>query len=95
MTKTQKAEVVGYFTMTIISKVPGSRSRTIQTIRVGFCGYVNKLELESAKRELAKKLKESASKEYPANYHLEVRARVTTTECDWIINGNKDAKGDK
>lgn len=95
MTKTQRAEVVGYFTITIISKAPGGKRRTTQTNRIGFCGYVNKQEIESAKTALAKRYKELASEEYPSDYHLEVRARVTTTECDWIINGNKDAKGDK
>lgn len=95
MTKTQKAVVVGYFTITIIAKVPGGKRRTTQTVRIGFCGYVNKQELESIRTALAKRYKEVAKEEYPDDYHLEVRARVTTTECDWIMNGNKDAKGDK
>lgn len=95
MSKNQKAEVVGYFTIIIISKAPGGKIRTIHTVRIGFCGYVNKPALESAMAALAKRYKEVASEEYPADYKLEVRTKVTTIECDWIMNGNKDAKGDK
>lgn len=94
MSKKEYAELVGYFTVTIIGKAKGGKTRTIQTVRIGFCGYMNKKELAAARTVLAKHYKEVLSKDYPADYELEVRARVTTTECDWIMNGSKDEKAD-